>query len=53
MIIIYIYETAINESLFPLYGYSKIGEPFIIKYPPKSERLSLIVAINKEEILGY
>jgi len=53
IIIVYIDESALNESLIPLYGYSKKGEPFIVQYPPKSERISLIAAITKNEIIGF
>ena len=52
-LIIYLDESAIDETLVPLRGYAPAGEPFVMGMKPKKERVSLLAAITKDRLLGY
>ena len=52
-LIIYLDESAIDETLVPLRGYAEAGKPFVVNMKPKKERVSLLAAITKERVLGY
>ncbi len=46
-IVIYLDETAVDETLVPRSGYEEIGTPFVVRLHPKTERSSLLAAITK------
>ena len=39
--------------MIPIYGYSKIGKPFILKAYPKTTNITMICAISTKTIIGY
>ncbi len=50
---IFIDETGFNQSLSPVYGYSKIGEKCAITSKFKTQNYSVVAAITKSKILGF
>ena len=51
-IIIYIDETSSNTNIVPLYGYSKAGQKFKVKVPPRGKNLSCVAAVTNDKILA-
>lgn len=51
--LIFIDETGFNQSLCSLYGYSRIGENYLVEGTIKSENYTVIAAITQSRILGY
>ena len=51
--IIYIDETAIDERLIPIHGYAPKNKKFAIEGSPRTNRLSLLVAIHETGLVGF
>ena len=51
--LIFIDESGFNNSLAPLYGYSKIGQKCFVAAKSKSVNYSVIAAVAKEKMLGF
>ncbi len=50
---IFIDETGFNQSLVPVYGYTKKGQPCKSPGPLKGQNYSVIAAITRGRIIGY
>lgn len=53
MEIIFIDETGFNQSLVPLYGYSKVGEKCWVKTNAKTQNYTVLAAITRTQVLGF
>ncbi len=51
--LIFIDETGFNQSLAPIYGYSKVGQKCMITSGLKTQNYSVIAAITKSKVLGF
>ncbi len=51
---LYIDETAVDENLYPIYGYSKKNHPYIVvTTSTKTERIFLLMCIAEDKIIDY
>ena len=49
---IYIDESGFGRKTIPLFGYAKLGKPYVIRGSVSSHNFSVIAAITSEKILG-
>lgn len=51
--IIFLDETGFNQSMVPIYGYSKIGKRAYFKTRPQEENYSVVAAISENKLMGF